>query len=201
MNAKRLLTLAALMVLGAALSAKADDVLTYTNTQVYYVGTDSTYNPFQLTNSIGNPISILNMTPMGAPGTLTFNTSGNPGVSLVSNTPGLFNVQLFGNTSGIISGGQLVAGTTYTFNSSQDTFTINGYTNSGSDPIDGVTIDVAANGVVTLSSSSLELATDPVQVSSPTGVPEIDPTTGFSAFTLISGAVLIIRGRRKKYVI
>ena len=29
-------------------------------------------------------------------------------------------------------------------------------------------------------------------------VPEIDPTTGVSALTLISGAVLIIRARRKK---
>ena len=130
MNVKRLLTLAALMVLGTAFSVKAD-ALTYTDTQVYYVGTDSTYNPFGLTNSIGNSISILNMTSAGAAGTLIFNTSGNPGVSLVSNTPGLFNVQLFGNTSGMISGGQLVAGT-YTFNSTQDTFTINGYTNTGS---------------------------------------------------------------------
>ncbi len=196
MNVKRLLTLAALMVLGTAFSVKAD-ALTYTDTQVYYVGTDSTYNPFGLTNSIGNSISILNMTSAGAAGTLIFNTSGNPGVSLVSNTPGLFNVQLFGNTSGMISGGQLVAGT-YTFNSTQDTFTINGYTNTGSDPIDGVTIDVAANGVVTLSSSSLELATQPVADPSPaTGAPEIDPSTGLSAFTLIFGAVLIIRGRRK----
>lgn len=200
MNVKRLLTLAALMVLGTAFSAKADDMLTYTNTQVYYVGpsSDGTDNPFGLTNSIGNSISILNMTSAGAPGTLVFNTSGNPGVSLVSNTPGLFDVSLYGNTSGMISGGQLVAGS-YTFNSSLDTFDINGYTNSGSDPIDGVTIDVAANGVVTLSSSSLELATQPVADAPPaTGAPEIDPSTGMSAFTLISGAVLIIRGRRKK---
>lgn len=198
MNVKRLLALAALMVFGAAFSAKADDVLTYTNTQVYYVGTDSTYNPWGLTNSIGNPISILNMTSAGAAGTLTFDTSGNPGVSLVSNTPGLFNVQLYGDTSGMINNGQLVTGT-YTFNSSQDTFSINGYTNSGSDPIDGVTINVAANGVVTLSSSSLELAMEPTTDAPPSGgAPEIDPATGMSAFTLISGAVLIIRGRRKK---
>ena len=29
-------------------------------------------------------------------------------------------------------------------------------------------------------------------------VPEIDPTTGMTAFALVAGAVLIIRGRRKK---
>jgi hypothetical protein len=29
-------------------------------------------------------------------------------------------------------------------------------------------------------------------------VPEIDPTTGMAAFALVAGAVLVIRGRRKK---
>jgi hypothetical protein len=29
-------------------------------------------------------------------------------------------------------------------------------------------------------------------------VPELDPTTGLAAITIVAGAVLIIRGRRKK---
>jgi LPXTG-motif cell wall-anchored protein len=31
-----------------------------------------------------------------------------------------------------------------------------------------------------------------------TGVPEISPASGVAALTLISGALLVIRGRRKK---
>ena len=31
-----------------------------------------------------------------------------------------------------------------------------------------------------------------------TAVPEIDPSTGMAALTLLAGAALIIRGRRKK---
>lgn len=32
----------------------------------------------------------------------------------------------------------------------------------------------------------------------PLPVPEIDPSTGIAALTLVAGAVLIMRGRRKK---
>jgi hypothetical protein len=199
---KTLLTLAALIVLGTAFTAKAD-TLTFANTQVYYVGdaSDGVINPFGLTNPGGNPISVLGMTSAGSAGTLVFDTGGTPGVSLVSNAPGLFDVQLYGDTSGIISGGKLVTGV-YTFDSASDTFTVNGYTNSGVNPTDYVTINVAANGVVTVQSDSLELAVDPPPPPSDpptTGVPEVDPTTSMSAFTLIAGAVFMIRGRRKNF--
>jgi len=202
---KTVFTMAVLLVLGTAFSAKADSMLTFTNTQVFYVGPDSTTNPWSLTNSGGDTATYVGMPSTGSPGTLTFNTAGNPGVSLVSNTPsgttGYYSVQLYGDTSSMIKNGQLATGT-YTFNSSSDSFAIGGVpAQTGADPIDYATINVAANGVVTLSSSSLELAMQPTTDAPPAGgAPEIDPATGMSAFTLISGAVLIIRGRRKKLV-
>jgi hypothetical protein len=36
------------------------------------------------------------------------------------------------------------------------------------------------------------------QAGGPPIVPEIDPTTGLTAVALVAGAVLVIRGRRKK---
>jgi archaellum component FlaF (FlaF/FlaG flagellin family) len=186
-----ILIVATLVSLGMAYSTKAD-TLTFAGIQVYYAGdpSEGMDNPWGVTNPGGNAISILGMTPAGAPGTLTFDTGGNPGVSLVSSTPGLFDVNLYGDTTNIISAGKLVTGS-YTFNSPSDTFEINGFTNAGANPVDAVTINVAADGVVTLGSSSLELVTDP-----PSGVPEVDPTSAMSPPALLAGAVLIIRGRR-----
>jgi hypothetical protein len=179
--------------LGMAAAAKADSV-TDSNVQVYYVGPESGDNPFGLTNSGGDALSYVGMTPSGVAGTLTVNTTGNPGISLVSNTPGALNIQLYGNTSGIVSGGQLVTGT-YTFDSASDTFAINGSSNTGTNPTDIATINVASNGLVTLQSDSLEVVT---QVSDPSPAPEIDPANAMSAFALIAIAMPLVRSRRKK---
>jgi hypothetical protein len=37
-----------------------------------------------------------------------------------------------------------------------------------------------------------------VMLAVPTGAPEIDPSSGASAVALLSGALVVIRGRRKK---
>jgi hypothetical protein len=188
----RFLTVGILVGLGMAAAAKADSVTD--NVQVYYVGPESGDNPYGLINSGGNTLSYVGMTTGGAAGTLGVNTTGNPGISLVSNTPGVFNIQLYGNTSGIISGGQLVTGT-YSFDSSSDTFAINGSSNTGVNPVDIATINVASNGIVTLQSDSLEVVT---QVSDPSPAPEIDPENAMSAFALIAIAVPVVRSRRRK---
>lgn len=46
----------------------------------------------------------------------------------------------------------------------------------------------------------LALGTSTVMMAAPgpTPFPEIDPTTGMAAMALLAGAVLVIRGRRKK---
>jgi len=188
----RFLTAVILVGLGMAAAVKADSVTD--NVQVYYVGPESGDNPYGLINSGGNTLSYVGMTTGGAAGTLSVNTTGNPGISLVSNTPGVFNVQLYGNTSGIVSGGQLVTGT-YSFDSSSDTFAINGASNTGANPVDIATINVASNGIVTLQSDSLEVVT---QVGDPSPAPEIDPANAMSAFALVAIAVPVVRSRRRK---
>lgn len=189
----RFLGIIILASFGMAAAAKADSVTD--NVQVYYVGPESGDNPFGLTNPTGNTLSYVGMTPSGAAGILTVNTSGTPGISLVSTTPGTYNIQLYGNTSGIISGGQLVTGT-YSFNSASDTFAINGASNTGTNPTDIATINVASNGIVTLQSDSLEVVTS---VGEPSSAPEIDPANAMSAFALIGIAVSVIRSRRRKW--
>ena len=210
----KLIAAAVVFGMGTVYSAKADNV-SFTS-QVYYVGpsTDPTSppdNPYGLTNTTttGNPISGLALTSAGVQGTLTFNTNGNPGVSITSATPGLFTVNLYGAAaSSIVSGGNLVAGT-YTFSDPNDYFgiaTAGGSTSFGcltgqicnttGDPKDTANITVGPGGVVTVTSSSLELVaavTDP-----PSGVPEIDPKNAMVPFVLLAGAVLVFRGRRTK---
>ena len=44
----------------------------------------------------------------------------------------------------------------------------------------------------------LVLGTSTVAMAFQTRCPEIDPSTGMAALTLLAGAALIIRGRRKK---
>jgi hypothetical protein len=200
----KLLAVAALAGFGIAHSAKADSVSFATT--VYYAGpsSDGTDNPFGVVNPIGNAISTLAITPAGAAGTLTFNTSGNPGVSLTGTD---FTVMLYGATNTIVTGTTLNTGV-YTFNSASDYFgvaTVGGTTgfgctagqtcNTGSNPLDVTTINVAASGVITVSSSSLELV---AKQTTPAGVPEIDPTSAMSPLALLAGAAMMIRGRRKK---
>ena len=201
----KFLAVAAFLGLGMMHSAKADSVTI--NSNFYYAGpsTDGADNPFGIVNVGGNAISTLAITSAGAPGTLVFNTSGNPGVSL---TGADFTVSLFGPVNTIVTGSTLNTGT-YTFNSASDYFGIKsaggttgfgclaGQTcNTSANPQDIVTINVAANGVVTLSSSSLEVVTQ----AQPAGVPEIDPTSSLSPLALLVGAAMIIRGRRMTIV-
>jgi PEP-CTERM motif len=162
----KLLTVAALVGLGVAYSAKADSVSF--STTVYYAGPPGEVdNPYGVNNAAGaNPISGLLIGTSGATGTVTFNTTGNPGVSV---TGADFTINLFGSTNTIVTGTTLNTGT-YTFSSSSDYFGLaskNGSTgfgcssgqtcNAGANPADVVTINVSAAGVVTLASSSLEV--------------------------------------------
>jgi hypothetical protein len=209
----KLIAATALFGLGIAYSAKADSV-SFTST-VYYVGptTDPSAppdNPYGLVNTTpGNPISVLGITSAGGAGTLTFNTNGNPGVSLTSATPGLFTVNLYGAAaSGIVTGTTLNAGS-YSFNAPNDYFgiaTVGGTTNPGcntgqacnpgSNPTAITTITVGPGGLVTVSSSSFELVAAPT--STPSGVPEVDPKNAMVPFVLLAGAALVFRGRRTK---
>jgi hypothetical protein len=198
--------------LGMVHVAKADS---YSETSTfYYAGpeTGTTDNPFSITNVGGNLASTMNLTNAGSTGTLSINTVTNPAISL---TGSQFTVTLYGVPNGLLNGsGQLVTGT-YNFNSASDYFGIesagNGAVtgfygspavacntgqicNGTADPIDQVTLNVAANGVVTLQSSSLELVT---KVSSVAGVPEIDPSSALSPLALLGCAVMIFRGRRR----
>jgi len=191
--------------LGMVHVAKADS---YSETSTfYYAGpeTGTTDNPFSITNVGGNLASTMNLTNAGSTGTLSINTVTNPAISL---TGSQFTVTLYGVPNGMLSGGSLVTGT-YNFSSGTDYFGIetagNGATtgfgcnagqtcNVGGNPIDQVTLNVAANGVVTLQSSSLELVT---KVSSVTGVPEINPSSALSPLALLGCAVMIFRGRRR----
>jgi hypothetical protein len=210
----KFLTVAALVGLGMAYSAKADSVTLSVAT--YYAGpTGEIDNPFSVTNSTvgANSISRFSLTTAGAAGNLTLDTTGNPGLTLTSTTAGLYNVTLYGATNTMVTGTTLNTGT-YSFSNSQDYFGIlatptqfpgsgscaiaNQYCTTGTSPSDVVTINVAATGLVTITSSSMELVAG---VSSPppnNSVPEIDPKNGMSAFALLAGAVLIMRGRRKK---
>jgi hypothetical protein len=45
---------------------------------------------------------------------------------------------------------------------------------------------------------ALSLLTCSALLAVPVGVPEIDPSTGYSAIALLAGSVLVIRGRLKK---
>jgi len=56
---------------------------------------------------------------------------------------------------------------------------------------------IRTTGLLVLALTLLIVGTPAVLGAIP-AVPEIDPTTGVSALTLISGAVLLIRARRKK---
>lgn len=183
--------LAGLGMMGAA---KAD-TLEYTNQQVYYVGPESTDNPFGLTNPTGNTAAYVGFTSAGTTATMTLSTSGTPGVSVISNTPGsTLDIQLYGNTSSMIVGGQLQNGV-YSFNSSQDVFSVNGSSNTGSDPTDFATITVS-NGIVQLQSASLGVVT---QINAdPPAAPEIDPANAMSAFALIGIAATVVRSRRRE---
>jgi hypothetical protein len=200
----KLLAVAVLIGLGVAYSAKADSYST--TTTFYYVGpsTDGPPpdNPYGLTNSIGNPISGLAITSAGSTGTLTVNTA--TGITLTGTD---FTVNLVGSNS-IVSGGALVTGT-YTFTSASDYYgmaTALGNTvgacnpgqncNMGSSPGDVFTVNVSGAGIVTISSSSLELAAMPS--GGPSGVPEIDPSSAMSSLALLAGLVMIMRGRRKE---
>jgi hypothetical protein len=203
----KLLTLAALAGLGMLHVAKADS---YSETSTfYYAGpeTGTTDNPFSIVNVGGNAASTLNLTNAGVSGTLTINTVTNPAITL---TGADFSVTLYGVPNGLLSSGKLVTGT-YNFSSGSDYFGIetagNGATtgfgcnagqtcNVGANPVDQVTLNVAANGVVTLSSSSLELVTQ-VSTQPTTGVPEIDPSSALSPLALLGCAVMIFRGRRR----
>lgn len=211
----RLIAVTVLFGFGMAYSAKADNISSFTS-QVYYAGpaTDPTSppdNPYGVVNTTpGNAISGFALTYAGSQGTLTFDTNGNPGVAITSATPGLFTVDLYGTAaSGIVnSSGQLVAGV-YTFSDANDYFGIaeaGGGTgggcitgqacNTGTSPADVTTITVGPGGLVTVSSSSLELVS---QISNtPTGAPEVDPRNAMVPFALLGGAVLVIRGRRTK---
>jgi hypothetical protein len=207
----KLLAVAVLAGLGMVHAAKADS---YTETSTfYYAGPDTADDPtLGITNASGNTDSTFNLTSAGSTGTLSINTVTNPAISL---TGSQFTVTLYGVPNGLLNGsGQLVTGT-YTFNSASDYFGIesagNGAVtgfygspavacntgqicNGTADPIDQVTLNVAANGVVTLQSSSLELVT---KVSSVAGVPEIDPSSALSPLALLGCAVMIFRGRRR----
>ena len=44
----------------------------------------------------------------------------------------------------------------------------------------------------------LAIGVSGVAIAIPVGVPEIDPSSGVSALALLSGALLIIRGNRKR---
>ena len=44
----------------------------------------------------------------------------------------------------------------------------------------------------------LLIAVAGIAAASPVGTPEIDPASGISALALLSGALLVIRSRRKK---
>jgi hypothetical protein len=208
----KLIAAAVVFGLGTAYSAKADSY-SFSST-VYYAGptTDPSAppdNPFGVTNPvIGNAISGLALTSAGGQGTLTFNTNGNPGVSITSATPGLFTVNLYGAAaSSIVTGTTLNAGT-YNFSDANDYFgiaTAGGSTgfgctagqacNTGTSPVDVTTITVGPSGLITVSSSSLELVADPAP---PAGVPEIDPKNAMVPFALLAGVVLLVRGRRPK---
>ena len=213
----RLIAVAALLGLGLAHSAKADNVDTFTS-QVYYAGpsTDPSAppdNPYGVVNTTpGNPIAGFALTSAGAQGTFTFDTNGNPGVQLVSTAPGLFTVDMYGAAASTMvnASGQLVTGT-YTFNSSQDYFGIEsagGSTgfgclsmqscNTSGNPLDVTTINVVQGGIVTVSSSSLELVA--AVTNTPTGAPEVDPKNAMVPLVLLAGAVLVFRGRRTKSV-
>jgi len=201
----KLATVTVLAVFGMGFAAYADSVTL--NSTFYYAGpeTGTTDNPFSIVNANGNAISTLALTSAGSSGTLVLNTTGNPGISLTGSD---FTVQLYGNTSAMVTGSTINTGT-YTFNSASDYFGIEtaggttGYggaglcntgqtCNSGSNPIDDVTINVAQNGVVTLQSSSLELVAS--------DVPEMDRSNALASLVLVGGVVTIFRGRRKKPV-
>jgi hypothetical protein len=190
---RRFVTIAILAGLGMVGSAKAD-TLQYTNQQVYYVGPESTDNPWGLTNPTGNTASYVGFTSAGTTATMTLSTTGTPGVSVISNTPGAtLDIQLYGNTNAMIVGGQLQNGV-YSFSSTQDVFSVNGSSNTGPDPTDFATITVS-NGIVQLQSASLGVVT---QINAdPPAVPEIDPTNATSAFALIGFAAAMVRGRRR----
>jgi hypothetical protein len=201
----KLLAVAVLAGLGMVHAAKADS---YTETSTfYYAGPDTADDPtLGITNASGNTDSTFNLTSAGSTGTLSINTVTNPAISL---TGSQFTVTLYGVPNTLLSGGNLVTGT-YNFNSSFDYFGIetagNGATtgfgcnagqtcNVGANPVDQVTLNVAANGVVTLQSSSLELVTKVSSVT--TGVPEIDPSSALSPLALLGGVMMIFRGRRR----
>ena len=201
----KLLAVAVLAGLGMVHAAKADS---YTETSTfYYAGPDTADDPtIGVSNLSGNADNTINLTPTGITGTLSINTVTNPAISL---TGADFTVTLYGVPNGLLNGsGQLVTGT-YSFNSALDYFGVetagNGATtgfmcnagqtcNVGANPVDQVTLNVAANGVVTLQSSSLELVT---KVSSVAGVPEINPSSALSPLALLGCAVMIFRGRRR----
>jgi hypothetical protein len=187
-------------------AAKADSYME--TSTFYYAGPDTTDDPtIGVSNLSGNADNTINLTPTGITGTLSINTVTNPAISL---TGADFTVTLYGVPNGLLNGsGQLVTGT-YSFNSALDYFGVetagNGATtgfmcnagqtcNVGANPVDQVTLNVAANGVVTLQSSSLELVTQVSTVAG--GVPEIDPSSALSPLALLGGAVMIFRGRRR----
>ena len=112
-------------------------------------------------------------------------------------------MSLLGLVNTIVTGLTINPGT-YTFNSASDYFglkTVGGTTafgcltgqtcNTTADPEDIVTINVAQNGVVTLSSSSLEVVAL---------VPENDPRSPIAPLVLLVGAAMLIGERRQKIV-
>ncbi len=202
----KLLAVAVLAGLGMVHAAKADSYME--TSTFYYAGPDTADDPtLGITNASGNADSTFNLTSAGSTGTLSINTVTNPAISL---TGSQFTVTLYGVPNGLLNGsGQLVTGF-YNFNSASDYFGIetagNGATtgfgcnagqscNVGANPVDQVTLNVAANGVVTLQSSSLELVTKVSSVT--TGVPEINPSSALSPLALLGCAVMIFRGRRR----
>jgi hypothetical protein len=194
--ALRAFGLATLALCALGFSTRAD-VLSYTTT-VYYIGppadgADNTLGPggTTLSNEGGDPISTFNgaISNTGAVETITFNTSGNPGVNI--GAPGQdFDIQLYGpdpalsSPSSMISGGALQPGT-YVFDSCSPSnyFGIKaidypnasaaGCNNStvpcqtgeicnvGSSPSDIATITIGPNGVVTVQSGSLDVGFAP----------------------------------------
>jgi len=183
------LALFAVVCFGMAYSAKAD-TWSATVTVYYVAPTDPSYNPWGLTNPGGDATSWLAITPAGDTENVSFSTSAAQGVAVGTITGSDFTIELFNppvsEPGPIVTGTTLNPGT-YVFNSCLDYFgakTSGGNTttttgcagdanygnepcmtgqicNAGTSPNDVVTINVAANGVVTVQSSSMEVAFSP----------------------------------------
>jgi len=204
------LSLFAVLCFGMAYSAKADTFSS--TVTVYYVDPSATsYNPWGLTNPGGDSATgstPLAITSAGDVENVSFSTSNTEGVAVGSITGTDFTLELYNppssETGPIVTGTTLNTGT-YVFDSCSDYYgavTKNSTTgfggscnppgyiscitgqicNAGSNPNDTVTINVAANGVVTVASSSLEVAFAPT--------PELSSLVLFGTGLLAMGFVL-----------